>query len=298
MKLATVPIGVVGLVSLRIYAANQEKKEEKHLLPSQLSVYSAPPTQSRYIEEQPGVLQLTFSSIRNTVRPYAAWCKNAYLSIENGICATVQFGKDSYIYLKNPPPEFLPKVGVLTVSGLAGLVLARKGSRFKKIAYPLGLITLGASVCYPAQTIIFAKVAGKKVYAASHWSYKTVGSLWHPKPPSGVSKPHEQTGVTEPRIERQLLEGKHDGAETATVVPENESDNTPVDITAASESISETPGITTENPLPLGTSESEAESSLTLPQDEVKGEKFKPDPQLVDHGQSNPEDMDMYSTRS
>lgn len=34
---------------------------------------------------------------------------------------------DAYVYLNNPPPEFLPKAAVITVSGLAGVVLARKG---------------------------------------------------------------------------------------------------------------------------------------------------------------------------
>lgn len=34
---------------------------------------------------------------------------------------------DAYVYLNNPPPEFLPKAAVITVSGLAGAVLARKG---------------------------------------------------------------------------------------------------------------------------------------------------------------------------
>lgn len=35
--------------------------------------------------------------------------------------------EDAYVYLKNPPPEFLPKIGVITIAGLAGVVLARKG---------------------------------------------------------------------------------------------------------------------------------------------------------------------------
>ncbi|KAF3818681.1 hypothetical protein GH733_012098, partial [Mirounga leonina] len=78
----------------------------------------------------------------------------------------VQSGKDAYIYLKNPPRDFLPKLGVITVSGLAGLVSARKGSRFKKIAYPLGLATLGATV------------TGKKAYTTSQQIYEAVKSLW------------------------------------------------------------------------------------------------------------------------
>lgn len=37
---------------------------------------------------------------------------------------------DTYHFLRDPPPGFLPRVGVITVSGLAGLILARKGELF------------------------------------------------------------------------------------------------------------------------------------------------------------------------
>nr|XP_014339548.1 PREDICTED: uncharacterized protein LOC102367396 [Latimeria chalumnae] len=86
--------------------------------------------------------------------------------------------RDAYAYLNAPPPGFFPRVGVIMVSGLAGLVLARKGSRIKKLLYPLGLTALGVSLCYPTQAIVVAKVSGSKVYTASQWTYGAVGSLW------------------------------------------------------------------------------------------------------------------------
>lgn len=67
---------------------------------------------------------------------------------------------------------------MMTVPGLAGLVSARRGSRFKKIAYPLGLATVGATVCHPVQLIIIAKVMGKKAYATSQQIHEAVESLW------------------------------------------------------------------------------------------------------------------------
>lgn len=294
IKLAAVPVGLVGLVSLRIYAVNQEHMGESHpLMPSQLSIYRAPPQQSTYIEEQPGSLQLTLSIVRNTIHPYTAWFKGAYLSIENGIWNTIQFGKDSYVYLKNPPPEFLPKIGVITVSGLAGVVLARKGSRFKKIVYPFGLTTFGLSVCYPAQTIIFAKVAGKKVFSASHWSYETLGSLWRPNPSSGegsLERSEDSKHGPEPVLKRELQE-----VNTHVPVTEEEVYSQPQEITDVSASLGEPSKITTDTS--VGLSESEMPTQ-TLKQDALKNETFKPEPNLLDHGQSNPEDSDMYSTRS
>lgn len=96
------------------------------------------------------------------------------------------------------------------------------GSQFKRLAVPLGLMSAGASVCYPAQTvavfkvtlllqivisclcqqqaflfsefiytlIVFCapKVTGKKVYAVGQWSSAAVSSLLTPKPQEPVAK--------------------------------------------------------------------------------------------------------------
>uniref|UniRef100_A0A2K5DBU0 MICOS complex subunit n=1 Tax=Aotus nancymaae TaxID=37293 RepID=A0A2K5DBU0_AOTNA len=189
---------------------------------AQLPIYTAPPLQSKYVEEQPGHLQMGFASIRTATGHYIAWCKGIYVFVKNGIMDTVQFGKDAYVYLKNPQ-DFLPKMGVITVSGLVGLVSARKGSKFKKITYPLGLATLGATVCYPVQSVIIAKLGSS---AEIEVSAKTTHVLKHSVPlPTELS--------SEAKIKSVSTSG-------------------------ATQFISK----------------------------------------LMDHGQSHPEDIDMYSTRS
>ncbi len=35
---------------------------------------------------------------------------------------------DVFYYLKDPPPDFLPRFGTITVAGLLGMFLARKGN--------------------------------------------------------------------------------------------------------------------------------------------------------------------------
>uniref|UniRef100_A0A4W2I3R8 MICOS complex subunit n=1 Tax=Bos indicus x Bos taurus TaxID=30522 RepID=A0A4W2I3R8_BOBOX len=176
-KLTTMPTGLI-YASISVHVAKEEESKKQLVKPEQLPIYTAPPLQSKYVEEQPGHLQMGFASIRTTTSRYIGWCKGVYVFVKNGIMDTVQFGKDAYVYLKNPPRDFLPKIGVITVSGLAGFISARKGSRFKRIAYPLGLATLGATVCYPVQSVIIAKVAGKKAYATSQQMYEAVKSLW------------------------------------------------------------------------------------------------------------------------
>lgn len=86
------------------------------------------------------------------------------------------------------------------------------GSRFKRTLVPLGLMSAGASVCYPAQAVAVVKViswmlfsweyhplphvnhpfppqlTGKKVYAAGQWSSAVVSSLFASKPQQTVTK--------------------------------------------------------------------------------------------------------------
>ncbi|NXI21647.1 MIC27 protein, partial [Sterrhoptilus dennistouni] len=157
-KLAAVSSGL-SFVCITVYAATEKESKSPLVKPDKLPIYSAPPLKSKYIEEQPGHLQQQLLAVRRTIGHYFGWCQSAYVFVKNGIMDSIQFGKDAYVYLSNPPPEFLPKAAVVTVSGLAGVVLARKGSRFKKIAYPLGLTTVGYSVCYPAQSVVIAKVS-------------------------------------------------------------------------------------------------------------------------------------------
>ncbi|XP_030887718.1 MICOS complex subunit MIC27 isoform X4 [Leptonychotes weddellii] len=223
-KLTTIPGGLI-CASITVHAAKEEEYKKQLVKPEQLPIYTAPPLQSKYVEEQPGRLQMGFASIRTTTGHYIGWCKGVCVFVKNGIMDTVQFGKDAYIYLKNPPRDFLPKLGVITVSGLAGLVSARKGSRLKKIAYPLGLATLGATVCYPVQSVIIAKLGNS---AEIEIPAKTTDSLKYSVP-----------------LTTEL------SSETKT--------------------------------------KSESTSGAT---------QFMLDPKLMDHGQSHPEDVDMYSTRS
>ncbi|XP_062940127.1 MICOS complex subunit MIC27 isoform X2 [Cynocephalus volans] len=261
-KLTTMPAGLM-YASVSVHVAKEEESKKQLVKPEELSIYTAPPLHSKYVEEQPGHLQKGFASIRTTTGRYIGWCKGIYGFVKNGIMDTVQFGKDAYVYLKNPPQDFFPKVGVITVSGLAGLFSARKGSRFKKITYPLGLATLGATVCYPVQSVIIAKVTGKKIYATSEQIYEAVKSLW--------TKSDKKKSLPEPK-EKTKLESSAE-----------------IEITAKTTQV-------LKHSVPLRTelrSETKTTSEFTS-----GATQFMPDPKLMDHGQSHPEDIDMYSTRS
>ncbi|KAM8998080.1 MICOS complex subunit MIC27 isoform 2-T3 [Ara ararauna] len=235
-KLAALSSGL-PFACFTVYAAT-EKASKSHLVKrDQLPLYSPPPLKSKYIEEQPGYLQNKFSSVRQKTGHYIGWCKDAFLFVKNGIMDSIQFGK---------------------------------GSRWKKIVYPLGLSASGISVCYPAQSVVFAKVAGKKLFSASQQTYGALQSLWAKN--EGLTKPQQESiSVTqEDKKKKEISIPKPLSAVESRSF--NRTESAPVE------------SWSNEDPVP---------SSGT-----VKMSKFKPDPELMDHGQSSPEDVDMYSTRS
>ncbi|XP_054695350.1 MICOS complex subunit MIC27 isoform X3 [Grus americana] len=233
-KLAAVSSGL-PFACITVHAATEKESKGQMMKPDQLPIYCPPPLKSKYIEEQPGHLQKQFSSVRQTTGRYIGWCKDAFVFVKNGIMDSIQFGKDS---------------------------------RFKKIAYPLGLTTLGISVCYPAQSVVFAKVTGKKLFSASHQTYEAVRSLWAKK--EDVTKLQQESKSVVQEDKKEISSTKPESA----IEPRsfNRTEPSPVE------------SWSNKDPVP---------SSGT-----VKTPKFKPDPKLMDHGQSSPEDVDMYSTRS
>lgn len=335
----------------------------------ELSIYSPDHSGVQFVEEQSGLVQSGLEAVRVGLQPYVRAIQNGFTSVKVGITSTYQAGEDTYHFLRDPPPGFLPRVGVITVSGLGGLILARKGSRLKKIVVPLGLATVGTAVCYPTQTVGVLKITGKKVYNVSSY----VASLFQSKPkaegamPAGniesaapVKIPDPVSSTPESKLvpaeEVISLSEAVPAAASPVAVPDVEppstvetapetipvdsapeptsstqiipdADLTPLDVPATTSStpteeikllteepVSDAPSpanqTTTEEvpppvlettpPSPIveipPLSESPVQEAIVEPT--AAKSRFVPDPALLDHGQSNPEDADMYSTRS
>ncbi|KAG7464900.1 hypothetical protein MATL_G00170510 [Megalops atlanticus] len=365
VKLAALP-AALGFASVRVYALSEVKPEEL-LSPQELSVYTPLPRQLQYVEEDPGLLQRGLGAVRLGLLPYVRAIKRACVTVKIGAVNLYHAGEDTYEFLKDPPPGFLPRVSIITVSGLAGLILARRGSRLKRIGVPLGLATMGAAVCYPAQTVGVLKLSGKKAYSATQWASSSVTSLWKSSPapsasPESVPLPASEPKVTPPKpvpeadsapppVDEPVSSPLPEAApaeETLPVpvpVPEGDAaaaeepapllaaeaqptaapveDSVPEPVPAAeptsqpaapepvpAESESphavilsvDTPAEQNSAPAPVEEPASALPAadpaSLEPGTDVPEKPRFTPDPKLMDHGQSNPEDADLYSTRS
>uniref|UniRef100_A0A8C4HNM2 MICOS complex subunit n=2 Tax=Dicentrarchus labrax TaxID=13489 RepID=A0A8C4HNM2_DICLA len=180
---------VLSIASIRVYTV-REAATDGLVTREKLNIYTPLPqsAQPHFAPESPGVIQNGLTTARESIQPFFQAVKGACVSVKKGTVNLYHAGEDVYYYLKDPPPEFLPRFGTITMAGLLGMFLARKGSRFKRVAVPMGLMSAGASVCYPAQAVAVLKVTGKKVYAAGQWSSAAVSSLLTPKPQEPVAK--------------------------------------------------------------------------------------------------------------
>ncbi|KAL7835192.1 hypothetical protein SRHO_G00294390 [Serrasalmus rhombeus] len=178
--------GALGLWSASVLAAEGEKPSEGIGI-DELSLYTTPPQNLRYVEPERGQVEEGVATVRKLAEPYTSWgqqttdmakekVQGVYGAVKPKVDGAVQFGQDSYTYLKNPPSEFYPRAGVIGFAGILGLFLAR-GSRLKKLVYPTGLMAVGASLYYPQQAATIAKSSGDALYDWALQGYVAVEKL-------------------------------------------------------------------------------------------------------------------------
>ncbi|XP_027033834.2 MICOS complex subunit MIC27 [Tachysurus fulvidraco] len=317
VKLAVIP-AALGSGSFKVYALTEERTD-KQIPPRELSIYNTEPTALQYVEEKAGALQTGFGRMRLGLQRFVQSVQNTCSSVRVGAVSLYQTGHDTYDFLRDPPPGFLPRVGIITVSGLAGLVLARKGSRLKRIGVPLVMTSAATAVCYPLRTVGVLQVTAKTVYAASSLvasAFKSDSKVGGVIPEKSHTSEEDGPGTEVPQTD-ELPEKvpKGEPASEANVVEGLDiSDNLPESAappTATAPLVEETtpPLAVEETTPPLAVEETipppaieettpppPAVEITTSPTAEEKP-RFVPDPSLLDHGQAHPEDSDLYSTR-
>ncbi|XP_052412866.1 apolipoprotein O, a isoform X1 [Carassius gibelio] len=193
--------GTLGLISASVLAASasasvsaDDDKPGATLSVDELSLYTTAQQKYEHVESERGQVEESVARLRALAEPYSSWCQQTassakqtaqgvYGTVKPKVDSTVQFGQNSYAYLKNPPPEFYPRAGVIGFAGILGLFLGR-GSRLKKLIYPTGLMAVSASMYYPREAVTVAKDTGDAVYDWALQAYVTVEKLIKNKPAS------------------------------------------------------------------------------------------------------------------
>ncbi|XP_054829012.1 MICOS complex subunit MIC26 isoform X2 [Eublepharis macularius] len=182
MQLVAAPASL-SFLAVRVYAAASENEtSKKNLLKvDELSLYTSPAPKSKYVEDRQTQLEDGICYLRHSLDPYAAWFQNVYGKALPKAEKVAEYGKEACEFLKNPPPGFYPRLGVIGFAGIVGLFLSR-GSKIKRLVYPVGFVGIGASLYYPQQAIAVAKVTGSQLYDWSLQAYITIESFWKESP--------------------------------------------------------------------------------------------------------------------
>ncbi|KAK3527656.1 hypothetical protein QTP86_030760 [Hemibagrus guttatus] len=157
-------------------SSSEPEKPKEEISIDELSLYTTPQQIFHYVESEKGTMEQNMATLRKMAEPYITWCQGACGVVKPKVDRTVQFGQDSYEYLRNPPKEFYPRAGVIGFAGILGLFLAR-GSRMKRLIYPTGLMAVGASMYYPQEAATIAKSTGDAVYDFTLQAYVTLEKL-------------------------------------------------------------------------------------------------------------------------
>ncbi|XP_048349377.1 MICOS complex subunit MIC26 isoform X2 [Sphaerodactylus townsendi] len=169
----------LSFLSVQVHAAVPENEtSKKNLLKiDELSLYTSPTPKSKYVDDQQTQLEDSICYMRHSLEPYTAWFQNVYGKVMPRAEKAVEYSKEGCEFLKNPPPGFYPRLGVIGFAGVIGLFLSR-GSKIKRLVYPIGFMGIGASLYYPQQAVTIAKVTGSQLYDWSLQAYITIESLW------------------------------------------------------------------------------------------------------------------------
>ncbi|KAH0624749.1 hypothetical protein JD844_032506 [Phrynosoma platyrhinos] len=152
----------LSLLAVQVYAAGPEKEASKKnlLRVDELSLYTSPVPKAKYVEDTRTQLEEGIGHVRHSLEPYTGWFQDFSGKAKPKVEKTAEYGREVYELLKNPPPGFYPRLGVIGFAGVIGLFLAR-GSKAKRVVYP---------------------VTGSQLYDWSLQAYINIESLWKDTP--------------------------------------------------------------------------------------------------------------------
>ncbi|KAK3611930.1 hypothetical protein CHS0354_014007 [Potamilus streckersoni] len=170
----------IPVFTYKVYAANGDDssttKPKKLTAVNKLPIYENPEEkhQYQYVEEETTTYKKKVSEFRVLV-----WKQlDSMKTTTDYICEKWEVGvahtKGAIEYLQNDP-GVLPRIGVIAVSGLGGIVLGYKGGVLRKTLLSTTLMLSAAAVCYPNEAVAISTSGYDKVVALAKDFWQSSG---------------------------------------------------------------------------------------------------------------------------
>ncbi|KAM9826847.1 apolipoprotein O, b [Neosynchiropus ocellatus] len=185
---------VTSLLSSAVLAEEEKKRRRRSTvsIDELPSLYTSPEEESRSVAPEHAAVERNVAAARKWAEPYTRQCEVAahflrekaellYRRVEPPATVAIATATDVYHFLSDPPPDLYPSVTVVGFSGLLGLYLA-KGSRVKRLVFPVGLMVLSASVFYPQRAAAILKTGGDTAVTRARQGRVAVETLWKESP--------------------------------------------------------------------------------------------------------------------
>lgn len=152
ITLGSAPVLALGV--MKVDAAEKLPQVQTLVKPKDLPLY---PEENEEWELQVddrenNALEDVISKVREQIWKMSDACQGAIDTTRNVYNKAEKTTTDVVTYIKTEE-GFFPRAGVISLAGLTGIVLARKGGIFRKFVYSGGLMSGTAALCYPYKAV-------------------------------------------------------------------------------------------------------------------------------------------------
>lgn len=154
---AAAAVGYTSTHSFNVSAADvpspAKEQHKKKIRPSELPLYGEPePAAVEFVPEKENAFRQQISHARQWTWGYLDSIKDNTDMVKDKYQVAKAHSTDALKYIQDDS-SVLPRLAVITVAGLGGVVAGYRGGRIKKTFYASIGMAAAASVCYPREAI-------------------------------------------------------------------------------------------------------------------------------------------------
>jgi hypothetical protein len=190
-------VGVSAWQMTKVHAAN-EPEQRKKIRPSELPVYGDPdPPELEFIPEKETSFHRKVSEVRKWTWHYLDSVQDTTNKVKDKYEVAKAHTTGALTYIQEDS-GVLPRVAIITVSGLGGIVAGYKGGIIRKTVLAATAMAAAASVCYPHEAVVVGKEGWRLATDFTSTTYQDLfGSSTTKKPQKNIQESPKKTEPSE-----------------------------------------------------------------------------------------------------